>query len=561
MKIQYLLYVSAALSLASCNDAFLDREPQSIYDETFWNSVSDLKTYANAFYDILPTGVVNLGDEDSDNQIPFHPNAFLWGQYSVPTEGGDTGNQYWSKDYWKNIRQLNYFMTHYQSVKAAEADVNLYVAEIRFFRAWEYYSKIQTFGDVPWLEKDLSVDSEELYGPKMPRNKITEKIIEDLEFAITWLPEKGKEEINRLNKDVARHVLARICLNEGTHYKYHDELGYGADVAGLLQKAADLTDELIKSAHYEIYKTGHPEKDYYNLFVMEDKSSLKEAILFIDYAKALREHNACHWLRNAKSGWSKDFADSFLYLDGKPASATSKSHVQNRTMAEEADERDPRFRQLILTSEDPYTMTADGNKTYITEDKNFISAECPTGYWVRKYFNPDPSQDVEAKCTIDGIAFRYAETLLINAEAKAELGIITQDNLDETINELRIRAGMPKLTMEVGFTDANWPEWGYDLSPLLQEIRRERRIELAGEGFRFADLKRWKAGKLLENPQTYLGKYVQGEDGQFYQTIVYANYATPDKSRKWNDKMYLYPIPLGELQRNPNLLPQNPGWE
>ena len=115
--------------------------------------------------------------------------------------------------------------------------------------------------------------------------------------------------------------------------------------------------------------------------------------------------------------------------------------------------------------------------------------------------------------------------------------------------------------MEVGFTDANWPEWGYDLSPLLQEIRRERRIELAGEGFRFADLKRWKAGKLLENPQTYLGKYVQGEDGQFYQTIVYANYATPDKSRKWNDKMYLYPIPLGELQRNPNLLPQNPGWE
>lgn len=79
MKIQYLLYVSAALSLASCNDAFLDREPQSFYDETFWNSVSDLKTYANAFYDILPTGVVNLGDEDSDNQIPFHPNAFLWG--------------------------------------------------------------------------------------------------------------------------------------------------------------------------------------------------------------------------------------------------------------------------------------------------------------------------------------------------------------------------------------------------------------------------------------------------------------------------------------------------
>lgn len=558
MKIQYLLYMAAALSFTSCNDAFLDRSPQSLNDETFWKSVSDLKTFANAFYNTLPGGVTNLGDEDSDNQIPFMPNSFLWGQYTVPTEGSDDGR--WTKASWQNIRQLNYFMTHYKRVNASEEEMNPYVAEIRFFRALEYFEKIQIFGDVPWLESELTIDSEELYGNKMPRNEVAKKIVQDLEFAVEWLPEKGKEENNRLNKDIARHVMARVCLNEGTYYKYHKELGYDADVVGLLQKAADATDALIASSHYEIYKTGHPEVDYYNLFVMEDKSSLKEAILYIDYATALREHNASHWLRNAKSGWSKDFADCFLYTDGKPASVTSKAHERNKTMAEEAQDRDPRFKQLILTGDAPYTMTVDGGMTFITKDEDFVRADCPSGYWVRKYFTPDPSQDIEAKGTIDGIAYRYAETLLVNAEAKAELKTITQEDLDKTINQLRKRVGMPDLKLDIGFVDTNWPNWGYDLSPLLQEIRRERRVELAGEGFRFADLKRWKAGKLLENSQTYMGKYVKGEDGQFHQTVIYENYASPEKARKWDDKMYLYPIPTGELQRNPNLLPQNPGW-
>lgn len=560
MKLKYTFILASALFLSSCNDAFLERNPQSFNDGTFWSSVNDLKTYANAFYGILPGGVTNLGDEDSDNQIPFNPNSFLWGQYTVPAEGGS-----WSKSNWSNIRNLNYFMTHYGNVQASENEVNPYVAEIRFFRALEYYAKIQTFGDVPWLEAELNVDSEELFGKKNPRNEVAKKIIEDLEFAIEWLPAKGSEEPNRLNKDIAKHVLGRVCLNEGTYYKYHTELGYSADVQGLLQKAANITDEIISSGKYDIYSTGNFNEDYYNMFIMEDKSNLKEAILYIDYEENLRYHNATRWLRNAKSGWSKDFVDCILYTDGKPASVTSKDAVQNRTMAEEIKDRDPRFRQLILTSEDPYTIAPDGTTNYLTEE-TYVSKDCPTGYWVRKYFNPDPSQDIESKSTFDGIAYRYAETLLINAEAKAELGTITQDDLDKTVNELRDRVGMPHLSLSVGFVDSKWPNWGYDLSPLLQEIRRERRVELAGEGFRFGDLKRWAAGKLLNNVQTYVGKFTENADGEWKQAIIYGNYTNEDlsyqegKSRTWNDKMYLYPIPTGELQRNPNLLPQNPGW-
>ena len=147
MKLKYVLYMAAALSLTGCNDSFLERGPQNLNDQSFWISVNDLKAYANAFYGLIPGGVSVLDDTDSDIQVPNDINSFLWGQYVVPTEGG-----VWQKSNWQNIRNINYFMTHYQSVQAAEADVNIYVAEMRFFRALEYFNKIQLLGDVPWLE-------------------------------------------------------------------------------------------------------------------------------------------------------------------------------------------------------------------------------------------------------------------------------------------------------------------------------------------------------------------------------------------------------------------------
>lgn len=268
MKLKYIFFLSAALSLTGCNDGFLDRGPQDLNDKTFWNTVKDLETYANAFYGILPDGVTNLGDENSDNQIPFKPNSFLWGQYTVPAEDGE-----WSKNNWRNIRNINYFMTHYQSATGSEKEINQYVAEVRFFRALEYFNKIKTFGDVPWLDKDLDVDSGELFGKKMPRNQVAQKIIEDLKFAIENLPEKGKEAPNRLNADIAKHLLGRVCLNEGTYYKYHTELGYAGEADALLKMAASITDELITKGNYEIYSTGKPEEDYYNLLSWKTRAS------------------------------------------------------------------------------------------------------------------------------------------------------------------------------------------------------------------------------------------------------------------------------------------------
>ena len=442
MKLKYVLYMAAALSLTGCNDSFFFFFPQNLNDQSFWISVNDLKAYANAFYGLIPGGVSVLDDTDSDIQVPNDINSFLWGQYVVPTEGG-----VWQKSNWQNIRNINYFMTHYQSVQAAEADVNIYVAEMRFFRALEYFNKIQLLGDVPWLEVDLNVDSEELYGPKMKRNQVFQKIIEDLDFAIQWLPEAGSEEANRLNKDIARHVKARFCLNEGTHYKYHDELEYASEAEKWLQMAATESDKLITSGRYEIYNTGHPQEDYFNMYRIDDKSDLKEAVLYVDYKTNIREHNMAAAGREAGCGFSKSFVESFLCSDGLPISLSNK-YLGDETMRKETANRDPRLKQLILTNDFPTNVTDDlKDSTFVVNEDEFITQHCFTGYRPIKGVNPIYSQALYMKSSFDGIAYRYAETLLINAEAKAELNTITNADLDRTVNQLRDRVGMPHLTV------------------------------------------------------------------------------------------------------------------
>lgn len=562
MKTKYLLYIGfAALSLSGCNDGFLDRGPEAINDKTFWVTTQDLETYANRFYSYLPSGVTSIADGESDDQVPNNISTFFWNQLSTPVEASGWCN--WSKGGWQPIRQLNYFLTHYQTVTGTESEINKYVAEIRFFKAQQYAGLMRTFGDLPWLEKDLgTADTEILYGPKLKRHEIMDKIIEEFDFAIQWLPEKPA--IGRIGKDVARHLKARTCLHEGTYYRYHTELGLTDKADRLLKMAADETDAIIATGKYEIYNTGKPEKDYYEMFVMEDKSNLKEALLPVTYLDGKRKHGMSRTLAEANTGFSKNFVESYLCINGKPISG-NEQYKGDANMKNETTNRDPRLKQTILTAEFPIKVTVFNNdSTFITDEKDFVSQYCLTGYKSIKYFIPTDKAFEANNNTYDGIAYRYAETLLINAEAKAELGIISQVDLDRTINKLRDRVKMPHLTLEVGFTDPNWPAWGYDLTPLLQEIRRERRIELAGEGFRWDDLARWKAGKICDNVKTYVGKREPYKEGKY--AVVYPAYTNADysyeagKSRTWNDRLYLRPIPTGELQRNENLLPQNPGW-
>jgi len=524
-----------------CNDEFMDRfPPDKVNDANYWKTPGDLRTFANQFYPDLITSGNWTKDNMTDNQAPANRIAFVWNEYVVPASGGS-----WGKSDWADIRSCNFFLQRYQTVEGDTEEIGRYVGEVKFFRAWYYFDKVRMFGDVPWLNQDLNIDSEELFIERTSRKTVVDSILQDLDDAIGQLPETSGEE--RLTKYAALAFKSRVALYEGTWRKYHN-LG---DFEGLLQQAVGASQEVINSGMFELYTTGNPQKDYHDLFVIDDLAGNKEAIMFKRYTEDLLMHNRVRQLGEAGSGFTKDFVDTYLDINGLPISISNVYEGESVSdYLREFRNRDPRMRQTVYTPDQPYHITDDGEIQY-QHAPQFDNGMTFTGYRIYKMFSPTQRDFEYQRNTIDEFIFRYAEVLLNFAEAKAELGELTQQDLDDSINLLRERAGMPGLTPNVGFVDPDWPAWEVSISALLNEIRRERRIELAAEGFRFDDLMRWSAGRLLENPETYLGA-LDPETAEF--RVLY-----PGRNRVWIDKLYLYPIPSQEIALNPNIS-QNPGW-
>ena len=585
MKLKYIWALAGVMGLTtSCND-IIDLSPiDSFTDESYWRSVDDLEKYANRFYTNLGGSDIN-GDTQSDNRVTTNYNTWLFNEYLVENASD------WD---WTNIRNLNFFMTRYQRVPGTETDINEQVAKVRFFRALDYFGKIKTYGDVPWYDKDLNTgDTEELFKDRDPRDFVLQKVIEDLEFAIAWLPEREAAQECGLHKDVARTLLSRVCLYYGTYKKYHNETDGTISSTELLQKAVEMCEAIMATKRYDIVKgsnsgasmipdDGYP-MDYQNQFVQESLEGNKEAILYRSYVSGVVTHNAG---RSNGCGYSKDFAESFLCKDGKPI-GVSDLYQGDETLDDEMMNRDPRMYQIIDNIHRPYTIQSDGTKVYnhAYNDNNasgpdVSSAGSVTGYANVKWTSANPDQWTANACTFDWFIYRYAEVLLNYAEAKYELGQCNQEVLDKTINKLRDRVDMPHLKVEVGFVDPNAPDYGYEVTPLLNEIRRERRIELVGEGFRYDDIIRWKATKLFENPKTFLGMRVTDRVIALYQEGTFGGekgralieyngktnirpYAKHlnDPGRTWadNDKRFLSPLSKNVLLINPNLK-QNPGW-
>ena len=536
-KVYYIASMSLLLGFSACNNDFMDLYPEDkINDETYWKTESDLKNFANQFYTTLDnTGIYN-SDNASDNQAPQSKDDFVWSDYTIPTAGGG-----WAKGDWANIRSCNYFLSRYHTVEGNAEKINQYVGEIYFFKAKFYYEKVLRFGDVPWLTTDLTTSSEELYNPRNDRGAVIDSIYACLDKASEWLPETMQD--SRLSKYAALTLKSRVCLFEGTWRKYRNL----ENADKYLRISVDAAEKIINSGNFTVYSTGNIEDDYHALFNQQDYSNNKEAIFFAAYVTDKRMNNRPRTVREAKTGMTKDFVESFLCDDGIALSDRYKGDVK---FTDEFENRDPRLKQCIYTPERPIAILADGSEEY--ENSPVFSNLSNTGYRLYKMYSPLAEDNEYIKCTLDDLIYRYGEVLLNYAEAKAELGECDQAVLDKTINKLRDRVGMKHLTTDVGFTDPNWPAWEVPISPLLNEIRRERRVELACEGLRWNDLCRWKAGKLLENIKTYLGPR-DPATGEY--RVVY-----PGMTRTWYDRLYLYPIPTDEFTYNPNLLPQNPGW-
>ena len=588
MKIKiYIIFVLLVTAFYSCEVTNTVPE-DAITDLNYWKKTDDLKLFANKFYTTLSASDRTRAtlDVTTDNMVPNSPDNRLFNNMTVPGSGGG-----WSSGDWANIRNANYFMTHYQTVEGDAAEISQYVGEIRFFRANEYFNKVKRFGDVPWIDKDLStIDFELLQKARDPQKLVIDKIIEDLEFAVNNLKNPSEVESGRLHQYAAFQMLARVCLYEGTWLKYRNLSGWEA----YLTKGVESATTIMNAGNYDIERgnalymfDGYP-LYYKQQFIQEDLTSNKECVMPQIYKQNLLMQGVSRTVNETGIGISKDFIEDFLCVDGNPI-ALSPLYQGDDSLQMEMANRDPRLRNMVDNKFMPYYL--DGVKPISYPVTPIAVSQCPTGYMAFKFRTPEPDQNEAAHTTYDWYVFRYAEVLLIYAEAKAELGTLTQIDIDNSINKLRARLDEPgKFTMgrlslnppaDPLATVNGSPRYGYPVSPIIYEIRRERRIELAFEGFRWDDICRWNSGKLIENPKTMLGLTVtdgvvarytkyNGGTNPFSTRSLYSLNDWDGKSKKmlqiyssmnrtWNNKLYLDPLPTDQLTLNPNL-EQNPGW-
>ncbi len=553
------------LFASSCNNDFMDRFPtDSITDAYFWNSAKDMEIYCNGLYTFIAghaTGYAQspmlAGDNQSDNMAPATYNRIAAGEHIVPEKGG-SGE--WD---WTFIRKCNYFLVRYHKANIAQEAKDTYAAEVLFFKSWAYFDMVKKYGDVPWLSRDLNVDSEELYAPRDSRLLVMDSVLHNIDWAIDKLPAAKNAVKGRINKDVACALKARICLHEGTFRKYHGIDGYEK----FLNQAVAASDLLITGGRYALYNTGKPETDYRTVFSTLDLKDNKEMIYYKAYETGLLGNRTSNLVEGGEANLgfsvSKSLIDAYLCKSGKPISLAD-DFLGHDSIQSEMLNRDPRLTQTVCyPGKDLQRLT----KMPAIPGSNISTGVIPSGYQIIKYWVDDREEYLRYQNGIlDAPIFRYAETLLIKAEAMAELGTCTQDVLDKTINLIRKRAGMPDMRSDQLQKD---PSSDFPSIPvLIDEIRRERRVEFAIEDMRYDDLMRWKAGKLMEKEVRGM-KFVQTQ----YPTVVVGKHIWLDKDgfilpyknilpngRKFDEsKHYYFPLPTEELILNPNLK-QNPNW-
>lgn len=579
IKLKYVvnLLIGVFIMFSSCEKDFLKQLPKDqITVENFFIYPKDFQIYLNQFYPVLSKlgHIPDVRGDDASYLANY--DSKMEGTMTVPSSGGG-----WD---FAKIRAVNFLFENYNEEKIAMSPKEYYpyLGEAYFFRAYLYFKLVVTFGDVPYLDKVLDMDSEELYNPRTPRQQVIDSVIADLDKAIEYMISGSNNDGMRLNKECAQLFKSRVCLYEGTWEKYHDGTVFGVSdpkIDEYMEEAADAAKDLIESNKYRLYTTGNPKNDYYATFSQTYFSGIPEAMLWEKYSIELEKPHTLGGGYTMSSlsgvGLTKNYIDDFLCSDGLPK-AVSPLYKGDTTLMAVMANRDSRLNQSVFAPGDPELIDPypAGDTIYVWERALLgISAwpgANPTGYEWKKGFVPNPAQSPfgwGGSCYTGTIIFRFAEALLNYAEAKGELGTITQADIDMTINKLRERVGMPHLDIN---NISNDPDWVFpDLSPIINEIRRERRVELAGEGLRWNDLARWRAHKIFAGKRFLGAKFdpvmypdrVPGVD-LFLNEDGYVDHLQkrlPEGFKFNPERDYLDPLPTDQLTLNKNL-DQNPGW-
>ena len=592
MKRLIILALALTTGLTACED-WLDKKPlDKISQYDYFKDATALELFSNPFYNNLLAK--EPFKEQSDQLVQYNlSNEMIGGnKRTVPSTGGG-----WT---WTDLRRMNTLLAMAAEYCEDPAAVTKYSAITRFFRAFFYFDKVKRFGDVPWYDKELGSADPELYKARDSRELVLTNMIKDIDDAVNSGGLSEKATPYRVNKWTALALKARFCLYEGTYRKYHGINLEGHDYKYYLDLAAETAKQIMDESPYKLFKTGNPATDYVTLFTKEDADEDEYMLAIKNDAGLQIFHNATGYavmVTQGRPGLTRKLVNAYLMKDGKKF--TDQPGWQEMTFLEETKNRDPRMAQSVRTP----GYTRIGSTTVEAPDISVAN----TGYQLVKFVQARPPEgDRGDKSTCDMPVFRFTEVLLNYAEAKAEAGTLTQDDLDISINKIRERAGMPDLDMVEANKNPDWylssEEYGYPnvTGPnkgVILEIRRERAIELLEEGFRYNDLMRWKAGYCIDQPITGIyfpgpGEYDLSGDGKA-DVILYPKgsakpsagegvqvyeldkdiYLTEEKSSKgymfyhktvertkFNEgRDYLYAIPSTERELNPNL-EQNPGW-
>ncbi|MCQ2173794.1 MAG: RagB/SusD family nutrient uptake outer membrane protein [Bacteroidales bacterium] len=587
MKKIFILFTLALLAV-SCTEA-LDKFPlDKLSDANFFSNEDGLKAYSNTFYSVFP----GAGSYESatlcclDQADSYFRNKRLDAITGnrIPASSG-TGD--WD---WVDLRKFNTLLDNLGQCEDKQVAAQ-YEGLARFFRAYFYFEKVKRYGNVPWYDTQLGSDDPALYKTQDSRDMVINNVLKDLDCAIEQLGRT--REIYTVTAWTAMALKSRVCLFEGTFQKYHNSNSLRAD--SLLNQCAEASLRFIRESGYSLYNTGTPEQDYFDLFTAGDymgSPTTTEVILARNYSityKATHRLHACLLTSGeGASGMSRKAVASYLNRDG--SRFTDKEGWEKTQFKDELTGRDPRLAQSIRYP----GYTRIGGTAVLAPDL----ANCVTGYQPIKFLMTEDG-DVHGQSYGDLILFRAAEVYLNYAEAKAELGTITNEDLDLTVNAIRKRAGIAdagKVTLQTPadpfLTDSKWGGYTHTTDAVILEIRRERLCELNQEGFRYYDLMRWKEGNILTAP--YYGMYFPGP-GEYDLTgdnqpdvCLYTDTKPTttapvslkigeeislsegesgmiDKFKgqvasQWDENRdYLFPLPLQELRYNENLI-QNPGW-
>lgn len=551
-KRNYILIALAALLLAGCKKSFLDRTPLDVMsDASYWQTEDQVKFAVNGCYAQLKArGMIdyeNLGDNT------LFPQLTDLQRISTGNFGDDLGaiNSEWSGLY-DAVRRCNHFLENYKRPTFInEKTRDQYEGEVRVMRAFAYTFLTTFFGDVQFITKTLSVNDTELYGKREPKATIVKWIYDELDAAAAKLPNSyPASEFGRITKGAALAWKSRVAI-------------WNNDWAIAEQAAKAVMDLGV----YSLYNNGNPATSYWELFTFKGQASANPANKETIFARIFTlntsaPHNLSREIQlpNAVTRFSpsQSLVDDYLCSDGMPITQ-SPLYAEN-SYTDIFKNRDPRLSQTILAPGSAWKGNDDGDDDKLPNSvynlPKFVSdnSGCVTltGYYFTKWAEPSAVQLV-TQDENDIILLRYAEVLLNYAEAREQQGILTQGDLDISVNLLRARVDMhPMILTELA-------TWGMDVR---SELQRERRVEMPMEGTRYFDIIRWQQGAELAKDIKGMKREFAPNQSQVSNLPVDTNgYIIVNRGRNFvAPKNYLWPVPLIQRQRNPNLEPNNPGW-